>query len=147
MALATTLKMNKRVLMPLRNFSLVVLLFLAAQLQSQPLDWPSFRSQVLENHPSARQAGLYRDQASAALLRAKGGFDPKAYADFSAKNFNDKTYFQHTEAGLKWPTWLGLEVKGAFNYATGDYLNPEATLPADGQANFGLNWSWDKGFS
>lgn len=121
--------------------SVATFLFFSTRLSAQTLDWPSFRRQVLENHPLARQANLYRDQAAAALLRAKGGFDPKAYADFSAKNFDSKTYFQHTEAGLKWPTWLGLEVKGAFNYATGDYLNPEATLPADGQANLGLNWT------
>jgi outer membrane protein TolC len=121
--------------------SIFCFLFFKITLPAQTLDWPSFRRQVLENHPLARQANLYRDQATAAMLRAKGGFDPKAYADFSAKNFDSKTYFQHTEAGLKWPTWLGLEVKGAFNYATGDYLNPEATLPADGQANIGLNWT------
>lgn len=108
---------------------------------SQTFDWPTFRQQVLENHPLAKQANLYRDQAGAAMLRAKGGFDPKAYADFSSKNFDNKTYFQYTEAGLKWPTWLGLEVKGAFNYTTGNYLNPESTLPADGQANLGLNWT------
>ena len=112
---------------------------------SQTLDWPSFRTQVLENHPVVKQAGLYRDQAAAVLLRAKGGFDPKTFADFTAKNFKDKNYFQYSEAGLKWPTWLGLEVKGAYNYTSGAYLNPESTLPADGQATFGLNWTLGQG--
>ncbi|MCE7923631.1 MAG: TolC family protein [Haliscomenobacteraceae bacterium CHB4] len=124
---------------------LLCLLSSANLLQSQTLDWPAFRRQILENHPTARQANLYRDQAAAALLRAKGGFDPKAYTDFSAKNFNDKNYFQHTEAGLKWPIWLGLELKGAYNYATGQYVNPENALPDDGQANFGFNWTLGQG--
>lgn len=126
-------------------FAIFCLFFLSNTLQSQTLDWPNFRSQVLENHPLARQANLYREQAAAALLRAKGGFDPKAYTDFSAKNFNDKNYFQHTEAGLKWPTLLGLEIKGAYNYATGSFLNPEATLPTNGQANFGFSWTLGQG--
>lgn len=80
--------------------TLFYLLFSANLLQSQTLDWSAFRAQVLENHPAAKQANLYRDQAAAALLRAKGSFDPKAYTDYTAKNFNDKNYFQHTEAGL-----------------------------------------------
>ncbi|MBK7939699.1 MAG: TolC family protein [Lewinellaceae bacterium] len=109
------------------------------------LDWTNFRRQVLENHPVARQADLSRDEAAATLLRARGGFDPKAFADYSAKNFNDKNYFQFTEAGLKWPAGLGLEFKGAFNYATGEYLNPESKLPSDGQAAFGFNWTLGQG--
>lgn len=109
------------------------------------LDWTNFRRQVLENHPVARQADLSRDEAAATLLRARGGFDPKAFADYSAKNFNDKNYFQFTEAGLKWPAGLGLEFKGSFNYATGEYLNPESKLPSDGQAAFGFNWTLGQG--
>lgn len=110
-----------------------------------PLEWLSFRSQVLRHHPLSKQADLYRSQAAAGLLQARGHFDPKVYADFSAKNFNGKNYFQHTESGLKWPTVLGLEVKGAFNYATGDYLNPESALPQNGQAVFGFNWTLGQG--
>lgn len=129
-----------------RLFSAIFFLLLFINgIESQSLDWPTFRRQILENHPLARQANLYRDQAAAALLRAKGGFDPKAYTDFSAKNFNDKNYFQHTEAGLKWPTWLGLELKGAYNLASGQFLNPENSLPSDGQANFGFSWTLGQG--
>lgn len=130
-------------------FCCIALLFslhLAAQnTDTEALDWPAFRALVLQNHPVALQADLYREEAAAALLRAKGGFDPKAYADYSAKIFKDKNYFQYGEAGLKWPAWLGLEVKGAWNYATGDYINPEYTLPADGQASLGLNWTLGQG--
>lgn len=122
-----------------------VCLLAGSRSTAQTLDWPTFRAQVLENHPLARQADLFRDQAAAFMQRARGGFDPKLYSDFNAKNFKDKTYFQYTEAGLKWPTWLGLELKGAYNYATGAYLNPETTLPSNGQANFGLNWTLGQG--
>ncbi len=112
---------------------------------AQTLEYPAFRQQVIENHPLARQADLYRDQASAMLLRAKGGFDPKAFAEHSGKNFNGKTYFQYTEAGLKVPTWAGLEFKGAYNLASGNFLNSESTLPANGQASFGFVWTLGQG--
>lgn len=108
-------------------------------------DWTSFRSRVLQFHPLARQAELYRDQARSALLRARGGFDPKAYGDFSNKTFNDKNYFQYTEAGIKWPTRFGLEIKGNYNLASGDFLNPESKIPKNGQAAFGFTWSLGQG--
>jgi len=135
----------------MRHLFFPILLFttaLAAQTTSNTLpafEWPEVRQQVLENHPIARQADLYRDQASASLLRSKGGFDPKAYAEFSSKNFNDKNYYQYTEAGVKLPTWLGLEIKGAYNLASGDFLNAESELPKNGQATFGFNWTLGQG--
>ncbi|MCC6412634.1 MAG: TolC family protein [Saprospiraceae bacterium] len=110
------------------------------------LDWPAFRTMVMENHPLARQAGLFENQASAALLRARGGFDPKLYTDFENKEFAGKNYFSHTEAGVKVPTGFGLQLKGSYNWASGTYLNPEMTLPEIGQAALGVEWSVFNGF-
>lgn len=109
------------------------------------LDWPGFRQQVLANHPQARQADLERDLAAAALLRARGGFDPKAYTDVTAKEFGSKNYYQYTEAGIKWATWAGLEIKGAYNWASGEYLNPERKVPKSGQAVLGLQLALGQG--
>jgi len=129
-----------------RLFSVATLFFVLPEFsQAQSLEYTDFKQQVLENHPLARQADLYRDQASAMLLRAKGGFDPKAFAEHSGKNFNGKTYFQYTEAGLKVPTWAGLEFKGAYNLASGNFLNTEHSLPENGQASFGLVWTLGQG--
>lgn len=108
-------------------------------------DWPAFRSQILRQHPLARQADLLAEQARAELLRAKGGFDPKLYGDFDSKNFNDRNYFRYSEAGVKWPTWMGLELKGNFNQASGDFLNPQAKLPTTGQVAAGVNWTLGQG--
>jgi outer membrane protein TolC len=116
-----------------------------AQQPAATLDWPAFRQQVLANHPRARQADLRRDLAAADLLRAKGGFDPKAYAELSAKEFGDKNYYRYGEAGLKWPGWAGLELKGAYTWAGGEYLNPERRLPEAGQAVLGLEWALGQG--
>ena len=112
---------------------------------ASPLDWSSFRRQVLDHHPLALQADLQRDLAAAALLRARGGFDPQTYADFSVKAYGGKNYYQYGEAGVKWPTWAGLEVKGAYQQARGEYLNPERQLPAAGQAVVGVEWAVGQG--
>lgn len=128
-------------------FFYLLIVLLPAPLVAQPpaFEWSDARRQVLDNHPLARQANLYRDQASASLLRSRGGFDPKTYAEFSSKNFSDKNYYRYTEAGVKLPTWLGLEFKGAYNLASGEYLNAEAKLPKNGQAAFGFNWTLGQG--
>lgn len=110
------------------------------------MDWITFRTVVLKNHPMARQAGLFENQASAALLRARGGFDPKLYTDFEKKEFLGKNYFSHTEAGVKLPTGFGLQLKGSYQWASGTYLNPENTLPEIGQAVVGVEWSVFNGF-
>jgi outer membrane protein TolC len=126
----------------------VVWLFLfltGNDVKSQVLEFDNFRQQVLRFHPLVRQADLNRDQAKAGLLRAKGGFDPKLFAEQTGKTFNGKTYFQYTEAGLKYPTWAGLELKGSYNLASGIFVNSESQLPADGQAVFGLNWTLGQG--
>ncbi len=118
---------------------------LIAQNNAVPLDWNSFRQQVLNRHPAAVQANLKRDVAKAYLLKARGGFDLKAYGDFYGKNFNGKDYFTYSEAGLKLPSWLGFEFKGAFNQSGGRYLDPESKLPNDGQVSAGFNWALGQG--
>ena len=124
------------------GFALLLCPFL---MDAQRLEYADFRQQVLENHPVVKQAELYIRLAEATQLRARGGFDPKAYAEHTGKNFNGKTYFQYTEAGIKLPTWAGLELKGAYNLASGNFLNSETKLPKNGQASFGLNWSLGQG--
>lgn len=128
---------------------LLVVLYLGARpqlhAQERVLDWNTFRQQVLSSHPMALQADLYRNEATAALLKAKGGFDPKLAYNYDSKNFNGDSYFDYNEAELKLPTWFGLELKGAYNAAQGKYLNSESKLPANGQAVFGLNWTLGQG--
>jgi outer membrane protein TolC len=93
---------------------------------------------VLEYHPVARQANLFRNQAEAGLRMARGGFDPKWYADWQYKSFDGKNYYNLGESGIKLPTRIGWELKGAYQLASGDFLNPENTLPSAGQAILGL---------
>ncbi len=136
--------------MPCRLFllSLLCLGACAQRLEGQASpywDWPSFRAVVLQQHPVARQADLIVERAQAELLRARGGFDPKLYGDWSGKQFNGKQYFLYSEAGVKVPTWLGIELKGNYNRASGVFVNPEGNLPEQGQVAAGLIWTLGRG--
>lgn len=122
--------------------------FLFAKLGAQtttPLSWTDLRQQVLQQHPAARNADLLNRSADASLLRARGGFDPKLFADLEGKEFKDKTYYQYSTAGIKWPSWLGLEFKSTYSQVQGQYLNPESTLPSKGQLSAGFTWSLGQG--
>ncbi len=129
----------------LASLSTLAILFSPESLTAQTLEYADFKQQVLKNHPLSKKADLYLGLADAVLLKAKGGFDPKTYLEYSGKNFNGKTYFQYSEAGLKVPTWAGLEFKGGYNLASGYLLNPEGSLPKNGQANLGLVWTLGQG--
>lgn len=119
--------------------ALIYLLFsLPAFGQNETLTLESYLELVRQNHPMARQAYLLSKQAEAALLQARGGFDPKLYGDWERKSFDGKNYFNIGEGGLKLPTWYGVEGKLGYNYTSGIFLNPENNLPSDGQAILGL---------
>ena len=132
-------------LRPLLSAMPVLLGMVAVQAQNAVLEWSAVRPAVLEKSPAAQEARMYADQAAAALQRARGGFDPKLYAGYESKQFKDKTYFQHSESGVKLPTWAGLEIKGSYLTAAGTFLNPEESLPNNGQASLGISWTLGQG--
>ena len=85
-----------------------------------------------------QQVALLDGNTAAEQMKAKGGFDPKLYGDYEHKSFDEKNYFRLGEAGLKVPTWFGADVKLAYTWTDGVFLNPENTLPAAGQAVAGV---------
>ncbi len=89
-------------------------------------------------HPVMQQANLLENKADASLLEARGMFDPKWFGDYEDKSFDQKNYFRIGEAGLKIPTWWGVDVKMAYLWSNGDFLNPEGKLPKNGQAIIGV---------
>ncbi len=139
------MKIYEMNIVPIKKiFSLVLLLAFYANLNGQlndeafdfSLDY--FLSEVRQNHPLVRQANLFAAQAEAVLMESRGSFDPKLYSDFKNKNFDEKNYYSTGEGGVKIPTWIGLEVKAAYNWTNGDFLNPEQRLPTAGQAIVGF---------
>lgn len=103
------------------------------------LDPGLYYVETLIRHPEARRAGLQVDIATARLRMARGGFDPKLYGSWDEKQYDKKRYWQYLETGIKLPTNWGWEIKGAYTYNNGLFINPEDKLPASGQALLGIS--------
>ena len=105
----------------------------------------AFVRMVLENHPTARQAALRNDLGEATVRSARGGFDPLATANYDEKKFDDKNYFQLFDAGLRVPTWYGVELFAGYQENSGDLLDPQAFTPNDGLLKVGGQLSIGQG--
>lgn len=92
---------------------------------------------VLNNHPMARQAALRPQLGEASVRSARGGFDPMATAGYDEKQFDEKNYFQLFDAGLKVPTWYGVELFAGYQENSGVLLDPQNSTPDDGLLKVG----------
>ncbi|MGS2738146.1 TolC family protein [Sinomicrobium sp. M5D2P17] len=110
-----------------------------AQEVSDEFTYDEFLAYVKKYHPIVRQANLVLSESQAKLLKARGAFDPKLEADFSKKNYDDKTYYSLFNGSFKIPTWYGIEIKAAFDKNEGVYMNPENYVPQDGLTSLGIS--------
>jgi outer membrane protein TolC len=131
--------------MMVRWFIIVFFAIFLSDLEAQVLPFNEYIELVKANHPLARQARLQTDFGSANQLMARGGFDPKIEASQDHKSFDGKNYFRITNTQLKIPTWFGVEVKGGYERANGQFLNNSDFLPDRGLWNFGLSVPLGKG--
>lgn len=114
-------------------FFLILLspLFSIAQdsLQSNTVLTPdNFIAIVKKFHPVIKQADIGIDKAKAAILIARGGFDPAIYLNSQQKTFDNKNYYQYTNPELKIPTWYGIEVKAGVENNGGQFINSENSV-------------------
>jgi outer membrane protein TolC len=82
---------------------------------------------VKKFHPVIKLADINVEKAKAAIVVARGGFDPLAYVNSTQKTFDGKNYYQYTNPELKIPTWYGIELKAGLENNGGQYLNSEST--------------------
>jgi outer membrane protein TolC len=98
----------------------------------QVLRFDQFMQIVMQHHPVALQGDLQPQFGEANLRTARGAFEPKAFGDLNQKYFDGSNYYSLLDAGLKVPTWFGIEVKSGFEQNRGSYLNPENRNPENG---------------
>ena len=79
-----------------------------AQNRKDTLSFEQYLQIVKAHHPFMQRAGLLPLQAEANLMMARGGFDPKVFADVSQKYFAGDQYYIMINTGLCIPTWFGL---------------------------------------
>ena len=110
------------------------------------LRFEEYMAYVKKYHPLVKQAELQLSQGEATLLRARGGFDPKIEADLDRKKFEGTEYYNELNATFKIPTWYGIEFKANFEENTGDFLNPDLSVPEGGLYSAGVSFSVAQGF-
>lgn len=93
---------------------------------------------VLDNHPAIKQALLRDEMAVATERAARGGFDPRAEANYREKSFDDELYYGLLDAGLRIPTWFGADLFAGFENTNGPYANLQERTPADGLLKAGV---------
>ncbi len=85
-----------------------------------------FIKQVKQYHPVSKQADIAVEKADAALLSAKGNFDPAIAFDASRKTYDGKNYYFYTNPELNIPLPVG-NIKTGIENNGGDYITSEIT--------------------
>ena len=113
---------------------------------TQILTFEEYIGYVKQHHPLVKQANLVLSTGEANLLKARGSFDPKIEIDYDRKKFKNTEYYDQLNTTFKIPTWYGVEFKGNFEENTGDFLNPNLTVPEGGLYSAGISFSLAQGF-
>lgn len=103
-----------------------------------PLPFAAFRDRVLANHPVAVQARQAAAGGQAELTFARGGFDPKLEIARDRKVFGGTEYFDYIDAALKIPTFIGSDLKLAFERTRGTYFSTDRRTPERGLLTLGF---------
>lgn len=93
---------------------------------------------VLRKHPLAIAAEAVESRGPAALMAARGGFDPVAMGTFDRKEYLGTEYFNHAEVGASWQSPFALKIEAGHQWADGVYLANELVVPDNGQAYVAL---------
>lgn len=104
-----------------------------------------FYELIINNHPLAKQANLKVNFGENSVLKARGGFDPKLFGSLDQKYYNSSQYYDLLNAGLKVPTWFGLEFKTGFENNRGAYVSEQNNTPPNGLWYGGVSMNLGQG--
>jgi len=119
--------------------------FFAQAQDSIRLSYEEYMEWVRLNHPVSAQADLNLRLGQMEVRQARGAFDPLIYGNLDNKEYNESSYYDKREAGVNIPTWMGVELNGAFEQNTGSFLNSEGTVPANGLISAGASVNLGQG--
>ncbi|MBP1221781.1 TolC family protein [Flavobacterium sp. 1355] len=111
----------------------------------EELSYSEFLGYVKKYHPLVKQANLEVSTAQAALMAARGGFDPKIEVDYNKKEFKGTEYYSLLNSSFKIPTWYGVEIKAGFDDTEGQYYNPQNRTPNAGLTSLGVSVALGQG--
>ncbi len=116
-----------------------------SQNRKDTLDFEQYLQIVKAHHPFMQRAGLLPLQAEANLMMARGGFDPKVFADVSQKYFAGDQYYSIINTGVSIPTWFGLSFYSGYDQTDGVYLSSQLRTPDAGLVYGGAQWTLGQG--
>ncbi len=118
---------------------LTIPLLVSGQVRKDTLNIFNYYQVIADHHPIAQQALLITQRGELAISEARGAFDPKIVSNFDSKNFGGSDYFDVWDSYLQVPTFLNFDLKAGFEKNSGIFLNPERTVPEDGQYYAGVS--------
>lgn len=96
------------------------------------LRFNTFLNWVKAYHPISAQAELMSSMGDMEVRAARGEFDPLLFGNLDKKSYDNKNYYDKRQAGISIPTWAGIELNGVYEQNSGQYLNPENSVPSGG---------------
>ena len=103
------------------------------------LPYEVFMDLVRLHHPAAQTAELLVREGELTVQGTRGQFDPRLGVSVKDKAFSQNTYYSLLDAGLLIPTNTGVDISAGYEQTSGVYLNPERTLPDNGQMSLGIS--------
>jgi outer membrane protein TolC len=92
--------------------------------QTNYLTYERFLKNVLNNNPVATQSQNLIELSNYQYKAAKGNYDPVISSSFNNKFFNSKDYFTLFQSEIKQPIFTSQYLKMGYEYASGNFLNP-----------------------
>jgi outer membrane protein TolC len=120
-------------------------IFSSGVIAQELLIYDTYIQWVREFHPVSKQADIRLDFGQQELRAARGGFDPRVFADLDRKRFKELEYYDTRSAGVVVPTMAGVELKGVVEQNRGVFLNPENEVPTNGLYAVGASLNLGQG--
>ncbi|REG92729.1 TolC family protein [Algoriphagus antarcticus] len=109
------------------------------------LAFETYLEWVKSYHPLSAQADIMLTMGDMEVRTARGSFDPLLYGNLDKKSYDEKAYYDKREAGISIPTWAGIELNGAFEQNSGQFINQENALPTGGLLSAGASINLGQG--
>ncbi len=105
------------------------------------ISYKNFLENITTNNPLAVRANNYAALGKAEYEAARGNYDPFISATTNSKYYNDKNYYNVTEAGLRQPIFTSQYIKAGYEYGNGNFINPEQLTSSYGMPYLGVEVS------
>ena len=125
-----------------------VFLFCFLGLRAQDtLSFYQLLNSIQRNYPLYLKSDNLKAVGKSNLKSAQGAYDPFLALGYDNKFYNSKNYYSQLDAKLKVPIFTSQYITGGYQYAQGNYINPENITSSAGMPFLGIEASVLQGLS